>query len=279
MRLIGDGDGTTLSWTGADGGAVLRLAGPSKATLCDFTIRAAGKAAGIVAANCDQRDARILADEVSLQGGQIGLRSRLSRTNVELYDFLHAGNKLGVQVDAGDVPATLPETERGHLAIFGGASSNNTQGYALSGGASLLLQDLCYSGGGSLVKLTGAGTFTCNGGNLSTSSDDAAGVTLDHFQGNAVFLGVPFSTPVQVLGDAKQTNALLLGVLSPDARLLPATAPAQFALLDSPVPRKILHSPPPTCPTRATTTYPGCATCWTRSTPSTRVPPAPSLPG
>ncbi len=245
VRLIGDGSSSVLRWTGADGGVVLRLAGPSKAMLCDFTIRAAGKAAGIVAENCDQPNAQIFAEQVSLDGGQLGLCSRLAQTYVELHDLSLANNQLGVQVDAGNPPADVAWTAREHLAIFGGASCNNALGYAVSGGASLLLQDLCYSGGGSMVKLSGAGNFTCNGGNSAPASDGsvagakppvtagaklppapvattppAPGVTLDHFQGNAAFLGVSFNSGVLCQGDAKQTNALLLGVQAPDAKLL-----------------------------------------------------------
>ena len=243
VQLIGDGESSVLHWTGAEGGVVLRLVGPSKALLSDFTISADGKAEGILAENCDQPGARIFTEQVSLHDGNIGLLSRLARGYVELHDFAHAGNKVGVKVDAGNPPAGAASATRGHVAIFGGVSGNNALGYELSNGASLLVQDLWNSGGGSMAKLADAGNVTFNGGNLSASSDDgkanaktppAPGIVLDNFQGNAAFLGTPCTTHVLVQGDGKQTNLLLLGLQAADAHLLSNTAKqAQVALLDS----------------------------------------------
>jgi hypothetical protein len=56
VQLVGDGilNATDLAWAGQGEGPVLLLKGPSRATLRDFLINGAGRAAGVVVEKCDQ---------------------------------------------------------------------------------------------------------------------------------------------------------------------------------------------------------------------------------
>lgn len=71
MQLVGDGGrgGATLEWTGAEGGVLFRLQGPSRATMRDFLLHS-GKADAIHIENCDQVGGRILCDQVDCFGNQ-----------------------------------------------------------------------------------------------------------------------------------------------------------------------------------------------------------------
>ena len=47
MQLVGDGYGTILRWTGAGAGPLLRIMGPSKATLREIQFDGMAKADGV----------------------------------------------------------------------------------------------------------------------------------------------------------------------------------------------------------------------------------------
>src|SRR5438309_3318570 len=70
LQIVGDGGaetGSVLEWTGAAGQPALRLAGPSRATLRDFSIQA-GTGIGILVENCDQPGGVIFGDQVNTSG-------------------------------------------------------------------------------------------------------------------------------------------------------------------------------------------------------------------
>src|SRR5262249_14412487 len=82
---------TRLNWTGPAGGVVLRLQGPSRATLRDFYIHAP-QARALVVEDADRAGGRIFADQLnttgptdSKQGRTAGLRvAGLEQTDVLL---------------------------------------------------------------------------------------------------------------------------------------------------------------------------------------------------
>src|SRR4051812_37817622 len=66
LQLVGDGYGTILRWTGGGAGPLLRVMGPSKATLRDIQIDGMKKADGILMENVDQIGSRVYMDQVQL---------------------------------------------------------------------------------------------------------------------------------------------------------------------------------------------------------------------
>ena len=70
VQLVGDSageTGTRLNWAGPDDGIVLRIAGPSHATLRDLYIHA-GNARALLVQDCDQPCGRIFADQFNVNG-------------------------------------------------------------------------------------------------------------------------------------------------------------------------------------------------------------------
>src|SRR5207244_2248546 len=85
VQLIGDSageTGTRLSWAGPDGGVVLRLEGPSRATLRDFYIHA-GNAGALLVERADQPGGRVFTDQLNANGpsGKVMGRSAAVRVN------------------------------------------------------------------------------------------------------------------------------------------------------------------------------------------------------
>ncbi len=211
IQLVGDGGATQLSWAGRDSGPVLRLRGPSRATLRDFTVNGAGKADGIEVCRCDQPGSRIFMEQANVHDARgVGLLAdRVNNAEVHLHAFEHSGCKLGVQAIGG------------RLAIFGGASSSNQLSYGVADGGDILATDIRYETGKEqrFVNLAGRGTFTLNGAIAGLPQKDATpGLILDDFHGDAAFLATQLvgadnhPLPFVVKGQGERTNLLLLGV-------------------------------------------------------------------
>ena len=280
LQLIGDGSCTRLQWSGAGAGPLLHLAGPTLATVRDLTLQGDGKAAGMLADNCDQPGAHIFAEQAGVHGAQTGVLDELSSTYVELRDFVQSDNTLGVKVDYRANAVEPSWLTRSHLAIFGGMTEHNMVSYDVAGGGSLLAQDVCdEEASAGVVKLADAGIFTLNGGCITGSAADptAAGITLDNFRGSATLIGVTCATHVLVQGEGKGTDVLLLGAQADSADfLLNKSSHAKVSLLNArPAPRTTPRRPPPPCPIRAAPTRYTCASCYCKLPQSPHAPSAP----
>src|SRR5439155_1480534 len=70
MQLVGDGaaeTATRLNWAGEPGGVVLRLEGPSRATLRDLYVHAP-QARALLIEKADQPGGRVFADQLNASG-------------------------------------------------------------------------------------------------------------------------------------------------------------------------------------------------------------------
>src|ERR1035438_3880464 len=70
LQLVGDSageTGTRLNWTGSEDGVVLRVRGPSHATLRDFYVHA-GPARALLVEDCDQTQGHIFGDQLNVSG-------------------------------------------------------------------------------------------------------------------------------------------------------------------------------------------------------------------
>ena len=228
VQLVGDGVRwcTQLLWGGEGEGPVLRLAGPSRATLRDFSIQGNNHARGIVADNCDQPGSRILFDQTystSARDNNV-LVDRLDYTDVFLRDLCHGGSSsVSVKVIGGPRRASGEEVP-GRVNIFGGASGGLDLMYEVADGGRLMVQDIWREGGGNrnFMRCTGSGTFTLHGAYLGVQRPDEAGIASDtqpieitDFRGRLTFLNTGIglrNAGVLLSGQNAGAEVLLLGV-------------------------------------------------------------------
>ncbi|MFN4179916.1 MAG: glycosyl hydrolase family 28-related protein [Armatimonadota bacterium] len=212
LRLVGDGGRTILRWIGAEGGTVLRVMGPTHLAIHDLMIDGARKANGIVVENCNQKGARVIADQLNIAGAQeTGLLVETPKhVDVNLFNINHANCKLAIKVNGGK------------LTIFSGASSNNELSYEVAGGGELLVRDIWYETNAHprFASFRDSGTFTMHAARVATPDKpaDVPVVEVDNFRGKVTFIGTNFTCAPQsmrpkvlVKGDGKNTKLLLLG--------------------------------------------------------------------
>ncbi len=91
LQIIGDGYNSQLAWSGAGTGPVMRLLGPSRATLRDFSVNGNRNTAdGIEVDNADQPGSRVFMEQSTLTWSHTNLFvDGLDYTNVEMHDFYH----------------------------------------------------------------------------------------------------------------------------------------------------------------------------------------------
>lgn len=172
VQLTGDGYASRLMWKGEKGGTLLKLAGPTRATLRDLTLHGNDTGTGLLAVNCDQGGSRIWMEQGEVQNGKDGLiADGLDNARLELRDFYHSGVK-GVAVKSIGGPrlsAGKPATTS--LNIFGGASSNNELSYDVQNGGRIVATDIWYEGAPPrFINFTdkSRGSFTLNGATTAT---------------------------------------------------------------------------------------------------------------
>jgi len=185
LQLVGDGiiQATVLNWTGKGPGPVLRVAGPTHATLRDFHVNAGNDAVAIAADNVDQPGASVFMEQAQTSGYGYGLVvDGLDYAGVRLHDHVHNGIRVvgGPALRRGDdVP--------GRVGLFCGASSRHTHQrpgvhlYGVSGGARLTVRDIWYEGDAwSLLRLTDRGQFTYHAGFVAPN----AGIDPKRYESN-----------------------------------------------------------------------------------------------
>ena len=164
LQIAGDGWSSELYWTGAAGGTVLRLNGPSRAILREFSAncgQGGNRATGIAIENADQPGARVY-----LEGFVTGfplqtalLADGLTYTRIELHGgrAMNDSQSLFVSRGVGGGGSSI-------VAIFGGMSGSNAGTFPLwdvQNGGRMLVEDTWFEGNTSrAVRLTGTGTFT-----------------------------------------------------------------------------------------------------------------------
>jgi hypothetical protein len=244
VQIVGDGCDTILRWALQEKTPVLRLAGPSRATLREFFIDAAGTGDGLVVEKCDQAGGRIFVDQANISSArQVGLLvDRLEKADVDLYNINHGNSKLGIKV-AGGPAAKAGREPTGRVVIFSGSSSNNEISYAVENGGRLLVRDIWYESGEfpRFMQCRGSGSFTLHGAMIATARKDGTpALEFDGFQGSLTFLTSILhsgsqSVPTVIKGSGADMNILLLGVqMGIGSEYLTNNSPgARVALLQS----------------------------------------------
>ena len=147
VQLVGDGAGETatrLNWAGPQGGVMLRLEGPSQATLRDFYIHAPDARAMMIE-QTDQPGGRIFADQLNVNGPRNQEHGRtaalriagLDQTNVLLRALQGSGNG-GAWVDVLGGPRAAAATNQ--VSIFTGATGSAAGQYDVGRGGRLVVR-------------------------------------------------------------------------------------------------------------------------------------------
>ncbi len=195
LQLVGDSageTGTRLNWAGPEDGVVLRLEGPSQATLRDFYIHA-GSARAVLLENSDQPGGRIFADQLNASGptgqtgGKHGAALRvlgLDQTDVLLRALQGSGNaSRWVEVVGG--PAAAQATNQ--VSIFTGATGSAAGQYDVRQGGRLVVRGVYHERSSDSLTglhLTDRGILSIDATRFSyATSSTAPTIAADNFHG------------------------------------------------------------------------------------------------
>ncbi|MGB8363054.1 MAG: glycosyl hydrolase family 28-related protein [Rhizomicrobium sp.] len=225
MQIIGDGYSSRLTWSGKTSGPVLRLEGPSKAILREFSVNGNGHSSdGIEVDDADQAGGRVFMESPFLSSSYTNLFvDGLDHTKIELHDFEHgsaqnnADSAVSVEVTGG------PSAARGRWLggttnIFAGASDGNNTSYRVSGGAHLGIRDIWYDAGGGggqqIASITGKSTFTYAGSAVYHTCSSSPAIAFHDFHGTAALLNLNMSCNVEISGDGSGAKVAAIGLVS-----------------------------------------------------------------
>jgi hypothetical protein len=231
MQLAGDGFGeqyaTMLTWSGTTPGPVIAIAGPSKATLRDLTIKGNATNTNILITNADQKGGRVFLQEFHQMGGQLGLLvNQLDHTIVFGQDNGFAGIKRAISVIGGPL-AAQGKPAKGRTILYNGAESNNTLSHEVTNGGNLMVQDGWYEGGikSTWVKLTGKGFFTADGNHISTPlHTNSPSIIVNNFSGRATFIANDFTDRFAISGNGAHAKILALGIMAENDSIIADTS-------------------------------------------------------
>lgn len=194
LQLIGDGAGetaTVLRWTGTANGVLLRLEGPSHATLRDLHLNA-GNARGFVVENADQPGGRIFAEQLNANGpasppspGTAAVRiSGLAQTDVQFRCLQGSGNA-GHWVEVVGAGTTAAATNQ--VSVFNGATGSAAGQYNVRDGGRLVVRGVYHEKSADALRgihLADAGTLAIDATRFSYKTSPAAPlVAVDGFRG------------------------------------------------------------------------------------------------
>ena len=243
IQLVGDGYGTILRWAAAGAGPVLRIKGPTTATLREIQIDGGGRADGVVVENADQPGSRVYMDQAQLRSGRrTNLRIRgLDHTNVQLENigFAYSPDAVSIEVTGGPLLAGGSSTS-GRTNIFSGASSGNRISFDVSGGAKVLVRDLWYESGAGpgFATIHDRAVVTIDGARISSPANGAvAAIAVKDLKGRVAVLSSHIDDRVSVSGDGAQSMVMGLAVFAEQKSsgyfLNLAAPPARAVLINS----------------------------------------------
>lgn len=194
LQLVGDSageTGTRLNWTGPEDGVVLRVRGPSHATLRDFYVHA-GPARALLVEDCDQTQGHIFGDQLNVSGPSVSsstnaaaLRiSGLERTDVLLRSLQGSGNG-GRWVEVLGGPNAEDATNQ--VSIFTGATGSAAGQYDVRRGGRLVVRSVYHERSSDSLNgllLADRGTLSIDATRFSyATSPTSATVAADNFRG------------------------------------------------------------------------------------------------
>jgi pectate lyase-like protein len=228
LQLVGDGYATVLQWTGPDRGPVIRISGPTKATLRELKVDGSRRADSVVIDGVDQARARVYLEGVQVWDGSESnlFVNRLRNAALELTDFGHAG-ATGVSV----------KLLGGKTTIFSGASSGNGLSYEITDGATAVVRDIWYENGApsALVSVHDRARLTMQDARVSTVPDSVApAFKIENLDGRVALLSNHMDDRIEIAGNGTRAAILGLGTLREyreSTYLANTTAPAATVLM------------------------------------------------
>jgi hypothetical protein len=215
IQLVGDGGYSSLAWAGSTTGPVIRLKGPSRATLRDLRVggQSGDDVNGIVIENADQSNSRVYMQEVFVNiSSEHGLIvDGLSSTRVDLRGFQHQDqHKDGDNTRSGSgIQIVGPTEDRGGRTILiSGAASSNNYTYEVTGGR-FVAKDVWYETSQSndvpraaYMKLSGNPTVTFDQAKVYTIPVNVTPPAIDiqNFGGAATFIGLDLEDRINISG-------------------------------------------------------------------------------
>ncbi|HZO87654.1 MAG TPA: glycosyl hydrolase family 28-related protein [Chthonomonadaceae bacterium] len=233
LQLVGDGaaeTATVLRWSGAEGGLVLRLDGPSRATVRDLAIES-GRASGLLVAACDQPGGWIYGDQVNVsgQGPEEKTEDGLLVNGVEESDvtlLCHQGGSYSrrwVRVIGGPRRAAGREAP-GQAAVYNGATGTADAQYAVERGGRLIVRGVYHEVDADSpqgILLADRGTLSVDATRFSyRTAPDRPLILANGFRGTftlltGLLLPVETQAParVEITGDGRECRVLCLADL------------------------------------------------------------------
>jgi hypothetical protein len=208
IQLVGDGYATVLKWAGGDRGPVLRIAGPSKATLRELQIDGATKADTLIVEGVDQPRARLYLEGVQVRSGLESnfFVDHVRNATVQLTDFGHAYAPSGVSVKALG----------GKLTIFSGASAGNSQSYEATDGAAVVLRDLWYEGNAphGFANVHNQASFTIQASRVASPPiANVPAIAVTNLNGRVSIVTTHIDDRIGIAGNGTLAQVLGLGTL------------------------------------------------------------------
>jgi hypothetical protein len=271
VQLVGDGGAETatrLNWAGPSNGPVIRLEGPSHATLSDFYIHAP-RARALLVEDADQPGGRIFADELNVSGpsGAAGAAAAALRvhglvhTDVLLRCLQGSGNggkwvevvgtASSAQSLAAAPPGLAPAQPTNQVSIFTGATGSAAGQYDVKQGGQLVVRSVYHErSADSLcgIQLTGTGNLAIDATRFSYATSAKAPTVAAHDFAGLFTLATCLLMPVETTntcrfelsGDGSRASVLSLanqfwilepGVTSEKVWLNRAVPPAHGGLV------------------------------------------------
>lgn len=229
LQLIGDSPGETgtrLNWAGTAEGVVLRLEGPSRATLRDFYIHA-GPARALRVEGADQPGGRIFADQLNANGPS-SLRTAGRTAAVRMNGLDHTDVLLRAQQGSGNAgtwievvggPGSASATNQ--VSVLTGATGSAAGQYQVSQGGRMVVRGVYHERSSDSLNglsLFDSGTLSIDATRFSyATSPSAPTVAAENFRGLftlATCMLMPVETKAscrfELRGDGSQASVLAL---------------------------------------------------------------------
>jgi len=197
VQLVGDGASeiaTVLQWVGPPGEPLLRLQGPTRATVRDLNI-AAGAGTGILIEDSDQDGAKVFADQLKASGSSPNTKAVVGVhvDGVERADVLLRNCQGGTHMErwvhvTGGARRRTGEEAPGQVSVFCGATGTSDSPYTVDKGGRLVVRTVYHEVSGDSAQallLNDAGTLIIDSTRFSyKTAPDRPLIGFDGFRGS-----------------------------------------------------------------------------------------------